>query len=289
MTATPRTHGSLRHLVLEPSSGWRMLDIGELYRYRDLLRFLVWRDIKGKYAQTVLGFGWAILRPLFSMIVFTVVFGKLARVPSDGIPYPIFSFCAMVPWTYFSASLTGATTSLIAGQKLITKVYFPRMVVPLTPVFAALVDFVLAMGMLAILMVPFKIIPTGNIVFLPLLVLLMVMSASGLGMWLSALAIQYRDIRYAMQFVNQLLMYAAPVVWPASLIVERFPKWGGSVRLIYGLYPMAGVIEGFRAAVLGKTSMPWDLIGMGALSAVVVFVTGAFYFRRMERFFADVA
>ena len=282
-------HGSLPDLVLEPNTGWRMLDMAELYRYRDLFRFLVWRDIKGKYAQTVLGFAWAILRPLFSMIIFTVIFGKLAKVPSNGIPYPIFSFCAVVPWTYFSTSLTGATNSLISSKSLITKVYFPRLFVPLTPVFAALVDFVIAMAMLAILMVPFGIMPTGNIVFLPLLVLLMILSASGIGMWLSALAIQYRDIRYAMQFVTQLLMYAAPVVWPVSLIAERLPEWGGTVRIIYGLYPMAGVIEGFRASILGKTAMPWDLIGMGAVSAVLLFVTGAFYFRRMERIFADVA
>ena len=289
MTTDPTTHGPPPDLVLEPSQGWRALDFAELYRYRDLFRFLVWRDVKAKYAQTILGFAWAILRPLFSMIIFTFIFGKLAKVPSDGIPYPIFSFCAMVPWTYFSTSLTGATTSLIGGQNLITKVYFPRLVVPLTPVFAALVDFVIAMGMLGVLMIPFKIMPTASIVFLPMLVLLMVLTASGVGMWLSALAIQYRDIRFAMQFVVQLLMYASPVVWPVSLITERFAEWGGTIRVIYGLYPMAGVIEGFRAAILGKTPMPWDLIGMGTFSAVVLFVSGTFYFRRMERIFADVA
>ncbi len=266
-----------------------MLDFAELYRYRDLFRFLVWRDIKGKYAQTILGFAWAILRPLFSMIIFTVIFGKLAEMPSDGIPYPIFSFCAMVPWIYFSTSLTGATNSLISGKSLITKVYFPRLFVPLTPVFGSLVDFLIAMVMLGVLMLPFRIIPTANIVFLPFLVLLMILSASGMGMWLSALAIQYRDIRFAMQFVIQLLMYASPVVWPSSLIVEKMPVWGTKFRIIYGLYPMAGVIEGFRAAIIGKTAMPWDLIGMGTVSAVFLFVSGAFYFKRMERIFADVA
>lgn len=284
MTAHP-----VPDLVIEPKKGWQPIDIAELVRYKDLFFFLVWRNVKAKYAQTVLGFAWAVLRPLFSMIVFTVIFGRLARIPSDGIPYPIFSYCAMVPWTYFSTSLSGSTSSLIGGQNLLTKVYFPRLVIPLTPVFSALVDFTIAMGMLAVLMVPFRILPTFNIVFLPFLVVLMILTASGIGMWLSALAIQYRDISFAMGFVVQLLMYAAPVVWPVSLIGEHYPENAALIRALYGLYPMAGVIEGFRAAIIGKTAMPWDLIGMGTLSAAALFVTGAFYFRRMERIFADVA
>lgn len=275
-------------LVIGPQRGWRLIDLRELYQYRDLFYFLVWRNVKILYAQTVLGFAWAVIRPLFSMIVFTVVFGKLASIPSDGIPYPLFAYAALVPWTYFATSLTGSTASLVGSANLITKVYFPRIVIPLTPVLSALVDFAIALGVLGILMAIFKTAPTWNIVFLPLLIVLMVLTASGIGMWLSALAIQYRDIKYAVTFLSQFLMYAAPVVWPVSLISEKFPESGNTIRLVYGFYPMAGVIEGFRAALFGMTPMPWDLIGMGTLSAVVLFASGALYFRRMERVFADV-
>lgn len=275
-------------LIIGPQRGWRLINVRELYHYRDLFSFLVWRNVKVLYAQTVLGFAWALIRPLFSMIVFTVVFGKLASIPSDGIPYPLFSYAALVPWTYFATSLTGSTNSLISSANLITKVYFPRIVIPLTPVLSALVDFAIALGLLGVLMAAFKTAPTWNILFLPLLIVLMVLTASGIGMWLSALAIQYRDIKYAVTFLSQFLMYAAPVVWPVSLISEKFPEWDGTIRIVYGLYPMAGVIEGFRAALFGTTSMPWDLIGMGSLSAVALFISGALYFRRMERVFADV-
>jgi len=275
-------------LVIGPQRGWRLIDLRELYQYRDLFYFLVWRNVKILYAQTVLGFAWAVIRPLFSMIVFTVVFGKHASLPSDGIPYPLIAYAALVPWTYFATSLTGSTASLVGSANLITKVYFPRIVIPLTPVLSALVDFAIALGVLGILMAIFKTAPTWNIAFLPLLIVLMVLTASGIGMWLSALAIQYRDIKYAVTFLSQFLMYAAPVVWPVSLISEKFPESGNTIRLVYGLYPMAGVIEGFRSALFGTTSMPWDLIGMGTLTAVILFATGALYFRRMERVFADV-
>lgn len=274
--------------IIEARPGWRTIDWRELYRYRDLFYFLVARNVTVLYKQTVLGFAWAIIRPLISMIVFTVIFGKLARMPSDGLPYPIFSFAALVPWMYFASALNGSTNSLVGSSGLITKVYFPRMVIPLTPVISALVDFVIALGMLGLLMIGFKIAPTWNIVFLPLLVLLMILTAAGIGMWLSAMAIQYRDIRYAVSFVSQLLMYAAPVVWPASLITEKLPVNGWWIREVYGLYPMAGVIEGFRSALLGRTPMPWDLIGIGSIVAILLFVSGALYFRRMERVFADV-
>ena len=284
-----RTHIMNNTTIIEPSSGWRLIDIGELIRYKDLFYFLVLRNVKILYKQTVLGFAWAIIRPLFSMIVFSIVFGKLAKVPSDGIPYPIFSYAALLPWTYFSTSMTQSTNSLIGSASLINKVYFPRLVIPLTPVLSGLVDFVIAFSMMVILMVWFQVVPTWNILFLPFLVLLMVLTASGIGMWLSAMAIQYRDIKYAITFASQMLMYAAPVVWPASLITEKFPVWGPKIRLAYACYPMAGVIEGFRAALLGKTPMPWDLIGIGSLVAVLVFLSGALYFRRMERVFADVA
>ena len=268
--------------IIERKTGWRALDLRELWRYKDLFRFLVTRDIKVLYKQTVLGFGWAILRPLFTMVVFSVVFGRMAKIPSDGIPYPLFSYAALVPWTYFQTAITQSTNSLIGGAQMISKVYFPRIIVPLAPVIAGLVDFAIALTIVGVMMVYYGTAPTINIVFLPLMVLIMVVTAAAVGMWLSVLAVQYRDIRFAIQFVAQFLMYAAPVVWPASLVPQQY-------RLLYGLYPMAGVIEGFRAAIIGKTPMPWDLIAVGSVMAMVLFVSGALYFRRMERIFADVA
>jgi lipopolysaccharide transport system permease protein len=273
-------------IVIEPKKGWQLIDWKEIKEYRDLFYFLVLRDIKALYKQTVLGFAWAIIRPVFAMIVFSVVFGKLAEVPSDGIPYPVFSYVALIPWTYFSTAMTGSTQSLINSKSIFTKVYFPRLIIPLTPVLSKLIDFFIAFIILIGLMVWYRILPTVNILWLPFLIILMIFTASGIGMWLSALAIQYRDIKHGIEFVSQLLMYAAPVVMPVSLIAEHF---GETVKLFYGLYPMAGVIEGFRSAILGHNPMPWDLIGMGSLTSVVVFFTGALYFKRKERIFADVA
>lgn len=272
--------------VIEPTSGWRFVDWNELVRYRDLFFFLVWRDIKVLYKQTILGFSWAIIRPVFQMIVFTVVFGKMANVSSDGVPHAVFYYTALVPWNYFSTALTGATTSLVKHKNMITKVYFPRLVVPMTPVLAKLVDFAIAFLIVGVLMGYYGIAPTWNAVFLPVLLLLMMLTAAGVGMWLSALAIQYRDLKHATTFMTQFLMYAAPVVWPVSLITENF---GEAARLAYGIYPMAGILEGFRAALLGTQPMPWDLVGIGTVSALLVFLGGMLYFRRMERRFADVA
>ena len=274
---------------IEPARGWTFLNGRELLAYRDLLVQFTLRDVSARYKQTVLGYAWAVIRPLVSMVVFTVIFGNLAGVPSDGLPYALFSFAALLPWTYFSGALTGATNSLNAQKGIFTKVYFPRLIIPLVPIMTGLVDFAIASVMLAGLMVYFGAVPTLGIVVLPLLILLMMTTALGAGLWLSSLALQYRDVAQAMGFMVQLLMYAAPVVWPASLIAERFPEHGQALRLLYGLYPMAGVIEGFRAALFGSVAMPWDLIGMGALSATCLFVTGVFVFRRMERIFADVA
>ncbi len=268
--------------IIEPTKGWQLINIRELLRYKDLFYFLVWKEIKVLYKQTILGLTWAIIRPLFTMVIFSVVFGRLAKIPSDGVPYPIFAFVALIPWTYFSTAMTSSSNSLVGNTNLLTKVYFPRLIIPMTPVLSGLVDFGIAFVLLGGMMAWFRIVPTWNIVFLPFLMLLMVCAASGIGIWLSALAIQYRDMKHAVPFLSQLLLYAAPVVWPVSLIPPTY-------RLLYGLYPMAGVIEGFRSALLATQSMPWDLIAMGTLSTGVILLSGAFYFRRMERVFADVA
>lgn len=283
-TASPSSNSHLRSptTVIEARSGWRLFDWKEIVDYRDLLYFLVLRDVTVLYKQTVLGIAWAVLTPFFSMVVFSVIFGMLLKVGSDGKPYPVFSFAALLPWTYFSSALTGATGSLITGAGLFSKVYFPRVFIPLVPIFSKLVDFTIAAVMLALMMVYYQVMPSRNVVFLPLLILLMMATAAGLGMFLSALAVQFRDVRHAMNFMVQILMYAAPVVWPVSKLPEAYRLW-------YGLYPMAGVIEGFRAALLNTGPMPWGLIGMGAISGTICFLVGALYFRRTERIFADVA
>ena len=268
--------------IIEPRPGWRLVDLRELWRYRDLLWFLTWRSIKVLYAQTAIGVGWAVLQPLCSMLIFTVVFGRFAGIKSDGVPSAIFSFVALVPWTYFSNALLEASNSLVNQAQMITKVYFPRVILPLASVLAKLVDFSIAMTMLAALMVWYRCVPNWNVVFLPLLVLIMLTSAAGLGMWLTAMAIQYRDVKHALSFVVQLLMYTTPVVYPATIVPAEWQS-------LYAVNPMVGVIEGFRAALLGTRPMPWEWIGLGSLSAAVLLFTGLMYFRRQERVFADVA
>ena len=268
--------------TIERKTGVRSLGLRELWQYRDLFFFLVWRDIKVLYKQTVLGFGWAILRPVFSMIVFSVVFGRLAKIPSDGIPYPLFSYVALVPWMYFQTAMVASSTSLIGGARLISRIYFPRIILPLTPVLAGLVDFGIALSIVGVLMAFYGVAPTWSIVVLPILILIMALFAAGIGVWLSALAAQYRDVKFAMPFIGQLLMYAAPVVWPVSLIPEKY-------RLLYGLYPMVGVIDGFRAVLLGGRPIPWDLISEATITSLVLFIVGAYVFRKTERLVADVA
>ncbi len=265
---------------------WQIFDFKELIYYKDLFYFFVLRDITVLYKQTILGLLWAIINPVFQMGVFSIIFGKLAQISSDGIPYPIFSFTAILPFNYFSQSLSGASNSLIGSTSVLTKVYFPRILIPLTPVFSKLADLFIAFLILIVMMIFYQISPTINLIFLPLLMLLMILTSVGLGMWLSSLAIQYRDVKFAVGFFTTLLMYAAPVVFPASLILEKF---GYNYYLLYGLYPMVGVIEGFRSSLLGFTAMPWDLIGMGSISAVIIFISGAYYFKKTERIFADVA
>jgi len=268
--------------IIEPTPGWKAIDFKELYRYRDMLRFLTWRSIKVLYAQSAIGIGWAVIQPLFSMLIFTVVFGWFAKIDSDGVPYSLFSLAALVPWTYFSNALLEAGNSLVSQSQMLSKVYFPRLVLPLSGVLAKLVDFCIAMLMLLGLMLVYQVFPTWNCLFLPLLILIMLSSALGIGLWLTAMAVQYRDIKHALTFVVQLAMYASPVIYSANIIPGRF-------RYLYAINPMVGVIEGFRSALLGTGPMPWDLIAIGSTSATVFLVSGLFYFRRQERVFSDVA
>lgn len=268
--------------VIEPTPGWRAVDFNELYRYRDLLRFLTLRSIKALYAQSAIGIGWAVIQPLFTMIIFTVVFGRFAKLDSHGVPYSLFSLAALVPWTYFSSALLNASNSLVNQSHLLSKVYFPRLILPLSDVTAKLVDLCIAMVMLFVLMAIYQIVPTWNCIFLPVLLIIMIASALGIGLWLTSLAIQYRDIRHALTFVVQLGMYSSPVIYSASIIPSSF-------RYFYAINPMVGVIEGFRSALLSTGPMPWDLIGIGAFSATFFLATGLLYFRRQERVFSDVA
>lgn len=280
MTATNVDH---QLIIIDPEDKKnKLINWQEIWQYRDLFFFLVWRDIKTRYAQSVLGVGWAIIQPVFSMIVFTIIFGNLARVDSEGVPYAIFSFTALVPWTFFSSSLTSASGSLIASKNLLTKIYFPRLVIPLSPVIGKLIDFGISLLILVGLMFWYGVIPTIWTLMLPVFIILMMLTSAGVGMWLTALSIQYRDIRYGAEFFIQLLMYGSPVIYATSIIPEKY-------QIIYALNPMVGVIEGFRAALLGTRAMPWNLIGIGSLMAIAFFLSGALYFRSMERYFADVA
>ena len=274
---------SLPQLVIEPPSSWPRLNAGEIWAYRGLLFFLVWRDLKVRYAQTVMGAAWAIIQPLLTMAVFTVIFGNFAKVPSDGVPYPVFSLAALVPWTYFSVAFSTSSASLVANTNLITKIYFPRLVIPLSPVAGGLVDFAIAFVILAGAMVLYGIAPSPlALVVVPLLVAIMAVAAAGVGCLLAALNIQYRDVKYITPFLIQIWMYASPIVYPMSLVPDR-------VRPFYMLNPMAGVIEGFRAVLLRTGPVPWTAIAIAAAVSAAVFLAGVYYFRRTERLFADVA
>jgi lipopolysaccharide transport system permease protein len=257
------------------------LKLREIWEYRELLYFLIWRDIKVRYKQTVLGAAWAIIQPLFTMVVFSLFFGQLGKMPSDGIPYPIFSFAALVPWTFFANGLAQSSNSLVGSAHLITKVYFPRLVVPLAAVLSGIVDFVLAFIVLLGMMLFYGIVPTINALWLPVFFLLALVTSLGVGLWFSALNVEYRDVRYLIGFVTQLWLFATPIAYPSSLLPE---PW----RTLYGLNPMTGVVEGFRWALLGTNSAPGAIIAVSATAATVILVTGAFYFRRMERTFADI-
>ncbi|HEY0022648.1 MAG TPA: ABC transporter permease [Longimicrobium sp.] len=270
-------------LVIEPSPRFPRLGLRELWAYRGLFLFLVWRDIKVRYAQTVLGAGWAILQPALTTVVFSVVFGLLARVPSDGVPYPVFALTALVPWTYFASALTSSSNSLVSSTNLITKVYFPRLVIPLAPVLAGLMDFAVAFGLLLAVMLAYGMVPSlAALAVVPLLLLCMILTAAGVGCWMSALNIQYRDVKHVVPFLLQVWMYASPILYPASLVPERW-------RMLYALNPMVGVVEGFRAALLQTRAVSWGVIAVSCAMGLVLLLTGALYFRKAERVFADVA
>lgn len=276
-----KSSSPLRQVIIKPKTGWQLIDWKELKEYKDLFYFLILRDVKALYKQTILGFSWAILRPFITMVIFQLVFSNIAKISTDGSPGPIFYYTGLVPWMYFSSSLTKSTNSLISGAGMFTKVYFPRLVLPLVPCLASLVDFAIAMSITFMLLLVYGLTPTIWILFLPVLILIMFLTAAGLGLWLSAMAIQYRDVPYGVQFLASILMWVAPVIWSTNQLPDAY-------RIYYGLYPMAGVIEGFRSALYGINPMPWDLIGMGSLSAIFLFITGAYYFKRKERYFADV-
>jgi lipopolysaccharide transport system permease protein len=266
---------------IKPKKGWQVLNLRELKEYKDLLYFLVLRDITVKYKQTVFGGLWAIIQPFFSMVVFTLFFGKLAKMPSDGVPYPIFNYSALVAWAYFAHSVTGSVQSLIGNAGLISKVYFPRLMIPLTPLLAGLLDFLIAFVVLIGMMLYFKIYPTVYILLLPFLVVLMMLAAGGAGMLLAALNAKYRDIGYTVPFLVQLWMFLSPIVYPSSMVPEKY-------RLLYALNPMVGIIEGFRSALLGTTAFPTVMVVFSAFVSMLLFLSGMFYFKQTERYFADI-
>jgi len=268
-------------ILIQPTQGWVSLKLHELWEYRELLYFLVWRDVKVRYKQTVLGTAWAILQPFFSMVVFSIFFGKLAKMPSDGLPYPLFSFAALVPWNFFANGLSQASNSLVGSAHLITKVYFPRLAIPISSVISGVIDFALSFTVLLGIMAYYGTFPTLNVIWLPFLLLLALVTALGVGMWFSALNVQFRDVRYVLPFLTQAWLFATPIVYPSSLLSE---PW----RTLYGINPMVGVVEGFRWALLGARTAPGPMIIVSSLAAVIILIGGAFYFRKMEKTFADL-
>ena len=269
-------------VIIKPSRGWFSLRLNDLWQYRELLYFLTWRDIKVRYKQTVLGAAWAIIQPFFAMVVFTLFFGKLAKVPSEGVPYPIFSYAGLLPWTFFAQAMGQTSGSLVGNANLVTKVYFPRLVIPLSASLAPLVDFCIAFTVLIGMMFYYHIFPTGTFIWLPVFLLLAFATSLGVGLWLSALNVQYRDVRYTMPFLTQLWLFATPVIYPSGSVV------GGGWRIILGLNPMTGVVEGFRWAVLGIGNAPGSMTYMSMGVTVLLVLTGVMYFNRMEKTFADI-
>jgi len=266
---------------IEPLHGWAPIKLNELWDYRELLYFLVWRDIKVRYKQTVLGAAWAIIQPFLTMLIFTLFFGRLGKVPSDGVPYSIFVFTALVPWLFFANGLNQSANSLVTSANLVKKVYFPRLTIPLATVLSGAVDFGISFLVLLSMMLYYRILPNTKIFLIPLFVLLALVTSMGVGLWLSALNVEYRDVRYVVPFLVQFWMFATPIAYPSSLLSQ---PW----RTLYGLNPMAGVVEGFRWSLLKTNASPGSVILASALTAIVLLITGAYYFRRMEKSFADL-
>jgi lipopolysaccharide transport system permease protein len=279
--ASPNEPSTTHQVILQPTSGWRSLGLRELWEYRELFYFLTWRDVIVRYKQTVLGIAWAIIQPLIAMIIFNIFFGQLAKIPSDGIPYPIFSYAALVPWMFFANGLNQSSNSLVGNANLIRKVFFPRLIVPVSTVLSGLVDFVIAFLVLVAMMFYYGRVPTINVLWLPLLIVLALTISLGVGLWFSALNCHFRDVRYALPFITQIWMFATPIVYPSSLLSE---PW----RTLYGINPMAGVVEGFRWALLGTGTAPGLMIAASSIVAIIVLIGGAFYFRKIEKTFADV-
>ena len=274
-------HAFSQPTIIEPPRGWLPLNVGELWSHRELVFFLMWRDVKVRYKQTALGVGWAVLQPISTMVVFTLFFGRLGGIPSDGVPYPLFSLAALVPWTFFAYGLAQASNSVVGSQQLITKVYFPKLVIPIATVLSGIIDFALAFAVLVGVMGWYGVAPTIRVVWIPALLVLALVTSLGIALWLSALNVKYRDVRYAVPFLTQLWLFATPIAYPSSLLD---PLW----RTVYAVNPMVGVVEGFRWSLLGTGIQPGPLLAVSSLAAATMLVTGAFYFRRMEATFADV-
>jgi len=267
--------------VIEAKKGKVPIELSEIWKYRELFYFLTKRDIKVRYKQTVLGGLWAVIQPFFTMVVFTLFFGRMAQMPSDGIPYPIFVYAGLLPWTYFSNSLSTAGNSLVGNANLITKVYFPRIIIPASASLAHLLDFAVAMSVLGVMMVYYHYLPGIEILLFPFLIALTFFCAVGTGLWLSALNVQYRDIRYVIPFLIQLWMFVSPVIYPVSMVGEKY-------RWLLAINPMAGVIDAFRVSLLGHQPIRWGLLGISTAIIAILFVSGLYYFKHMERTFADV-
>jgi homopolymeric O-antigen transport system permease protein len=266
--------------VIQPLRGWQLLDFKELSGYRDLLFFLAWRDVRIHYAQTVLGIGWAFLTPLIQIVVFTIIFGRVAKIPTDGVPYVLFTTVAVIPWTYMADAMTQSSQSLVTGQHMLGKIYFPRLIYPLTPVLTRLVDFGIALLIITIVLVYYRVPLTWNLLYLPLFMFMMMAVPLAVGLWLSSLSIRFRDVRFAMQFLVRMLIYSAPIVYSSSRIPAVY-------RQIYSLNPIVGVIEGYRACLLGQP-LPWPYILPGMMTVTLLLISGALYFKRMEQFVVDV-
>ncbi len=284
LTQSPSTELAARvtpHIRIQPSHGWVALKLRELWEYRELLYFLTWRDIKVRYKQTILGAAWAIIQPFMTMVVFTLFFGNLAKVPSDGVPYPIFSYAALVPWTFFANGLTNSSNSLVQSANLIKKIYFPRLTMPVATVLSGVIDFILSFIVLLGMMLVYGIMPTINVIWLPFFLLLALVTSLGVGLWLSAMNVQFRDVRYVVPFLTQLWMFATPIAYPSSIVPAQW-------QMIYALNPMVGVVEGFRWALLGTETTPGPMVLVSSMAAIMILISGAYYFRRMEKTFADV-